>query len=329
LRHADIALTYQGTDITNSIADGLLSFEYDENAQGDADSLTVSMQNKTLKWMNSWLPSSGDKVNASLTAYDWNKPGDTRTLNCGAMIVDEPQFSGPPDKIDIKALNTPTGWNDTPYSKTWSSISLKQLGQYFADKYSLSYTYDTSSDFTISSLSQSSQADADFLNSTANKYNVCMKIYSNKLVLYDKAAYEARSPVATYTLGSSNISGYSLSAPTVGTGYNAAVETYTLNDKTLTYTFRIRQDSVSAPLPMFNGEYKMPDVGDAVVCLFLSNNPARGYCLGTPNSSPAVAGERIFYKDFFGKASIKYDSSTDTLTISAGHVIVNGTEVGS
>jgi hypothetical protein len=73
----------------------------------------------------------------------------------------------------------------------------------------------------------------------------------------------------------------------------------------------------------------MPNVGDTVVCLFLTNNPARGFCLGTPNQSPTVTGAGIFYKDFFGEAFIKYDSNAKTLTISAEHVVINGTEVGS
>ena len=93
--------------------------------------------------------------------------------------------------------------------------------------------------------------------------------------------------------------------------------------------FTDRQNSVSAPLPMFNSEYKMPDVGDVVICLFLSNNPSRGYCLGTPNQSLTVTGEGVYYKDFFGEGYIKYDSDTKTLTISAGHVVINGTEVGA
>lgn len=101
------------------------------------------------------------------------------------------------------------------------------------------------------------------------------------------------------------------------------------NTGSVRVVFTDRTDSVSAPLPMFNSEYKMPTVGDTVACLFLSNNPARGYCLGTPNDSPTVTGEGVFYKDFFGEASIKYDSGTKTLTISAGHVVINGTEVGT
>ena len=86
--------------------------------------------------------------------------------------------------------------------------------------------------------------------------------------------------------------------------------------------FEDREGEVSAPLPMFASEYKMPDIGDTVACLFLSNNPARGYCLGSPAKNSAVNGKGIYYKDLFGEAFIKYDSSTHILTLSAPHVVI-------
>ena len=83
-------------------------------------------------------------------------------------------------------------------------------------------------------------------------------------------------------------------------------------------------DSSANDLQMFGPAYKMPDIGDTVVCLFLDNNPARGFCLGKPfseDSPPAVSGEGIFYLDFFGEGFIKYDRSSKTLTLHADHVV--------
>jgi uncharacterized protein len=242
MRHADISMVYQGADITKSIAGDLLSFEYDENASGDADSLSIELQNKSLKWMNAWMPQSGNTVRARLTTYDWNAPGEKRVLDCGTMLVDEPQFSGPPNKIALKALSTPAdqGWNDTANSRTFKKISLSQLGSYFSGKYGLKFVYDSSSDPVLSALKQDKETDAEFLQSTVEKYNLRVKVYSNKLILYDMVTYEARKPVATYTLGKSNISDYSLSAPTVGANYAAATESYTLKGKNYTQTFRAK-----------------------------------------------------------------------------------------
>lgn len=243
MRHAELALTYRGVDISGSIANDLQSFEYDENASGDADSLSISLDNRSLRWMNKWLPQGGDSIRAVLRAYDWNKPGEKRALDCGIMTVDDPEFSGPPDAVTLKALSTPaaSGWNDELGDKTWESISMRQLGAYVAGKYGLAYTYDVPKDFVISALKRTDKTDADLLTSTAEKYNIRVKIYANRLVLYDMATYEARKPVKTITRGQSGIISYSFSKPTVGTGYSACTVTYNLPDgnKNILYTFRI------------------------------------------------------------------------------------------
>lgn len=245
MRHADVALTYESTDISSNIKSDLMSFSYEEKAEGEADSLTIGLHNKSLKWLNAWLPKSGDSIAASLTSYDWNTPGEILKLDCGTMQVDEPEFAGPPDTVSIKALNIPAtaGFNDTPQNNAWESISLKELGQKIAGKYGMTFIFDSEKDFTLSALKQSDQTDADFLKSTAGKYNLCMKVYSKKLILYSKYLYEQREPVLTLTHGASNISGYTISAPTVGTGYSAAVVSYQPTDSStvLSYEFRIAQ----------------------------------------------------------------------------------------
>jgi uncharacterized protein len=243
MRHAEAKLIYKGKDITKDIKDDFLSFTYDEKAEGEADSLTISLQNKSLKWMGAWLPQTGDQIQASLTSYDWNHPGEILKLDCGIMQVDEPTFSGPPDVFELKALNIPAaeGFNDAPEDTTWSTISMAQLGRLIANRYNMQFVYDAPKDFTIKALKRTNQTDADLLSNIAQKYNLCLKIYSNKLVLYSKHLYEQRTPIATIKRGVTSISSYSLSSPIVGTGFNAATIIYRppKSKSKLQYTFRI------------------------------------------------------------------------------------------
>lgn len=247
MRHIGVDITYRGKNITGSIKNDLTSFSYDEKAAGSSDSLSLTLSNKSLKWFNGWFPETGDQVQAKILTYDWSKSGEINALDCGSMVVDEPEFTGPPNVFTLKALSVPAaaGYNDTPTDHTWAKISMKQLGQSIAKKYGLSFLYDAPLDFVISSLKQSNQTDSDFLTETASKYNLSVKIFSNRLVIYSKAAYEKRTPVATYTLGKSNISSYQLYAPTVGTGYSAVTENYKPpnSKKQLSYTFRIPETS--------------------------------------------------------------------------------------
>lgn len=103
------------------------------------------------------------------------------------------------------------------------------------------------------------------------------------------------------------------------------VSSRNLSNGTVRVNFDDVPNSVSSDLPMLNSEYKMPSVKDKVLCIFLSNNPSRGFCLGTYNQSSddlSFAGDGVFYKDFFGEGYFKYDKSTQTLTIHAPHVVI-------
>lgn len=243
MRHAKVSLTYKEKDISNPIQGDLVSFQYDEQAEGQADSLSITLQNKKLKWLGPWLPQTGDKIQASLTSYDWNKPGEVLKLDCGTMQVDDPQFGGPPDTVTLKALNIPAaeGFNDAPQDTTWTSISMAQLGKLIANRYGMQFIFDAPRDFVIHALKRTQQTDADLLSSTAKKYNLCLKVFSNKLVIYSKHLYEQRTPVTTITRGKSNISNYTLYSPLVGTGFNAVTIKYkpTNAKKLLEYEFRI------------------------------------------------------------------------------------------
>lgn len=247
MRHVEYGIEYEGKNITDNVQGDLLSFSYAEHAGGDqSDSLSLKFQNKSRKWMSGWMPAHGDRLVTSVTSFDWAKPGEKKTLSCGTMMVDDPEFSGPPDTFTLNALAIPAadGFSDTPDDRTWTSITMTQLGKMVASTYGLGFVYDAPKDFIIKNLKRSNQTDSDLLVSTAQKYNLVTKIFSSKIVLYDKARYEARRPITTIKAGSTSISEYNLSAPIVGTGYNAVSITYKPPDAkdnapNITYTFRI------------------------------------------------------------------------------------------
>jgi hypothetical protein len=243
MRRAIVSLIYAGVNITKDIAPDFQGFSYKEVAEGSADSLQLTLQNKTLKWMGEWLPQPGDKISASITQYDWAGPGEVKTLDCGSMIVDSPTFSGPFDVINLNALNIPAdqGFNDAPQDTTWADITMSQLGQMIASKYGMSFTYDAPTDFVIHALKRTKQTDAALLSDTCKKYNLCLKVYSDKLIIYSKAQYEQRDPIKTITYGSSNINSYTLASPIVGTGFTSVTINYkpTKTKTMLQYTFSI------------------------------------------------------------------------------------------
>jgi phage baseplate assembly protein V len=87
-------------------------------------------------------------------------------------------------------------------------------------------------------------------------------------------------------------------------------------------------DTVTTDLPVLNHEYLMPNIGDTVLCVFLTNGPSYGICLGgyfQDETPPTVWGKGMYYKALPDGAFIKYDTDTKTLTLSAEHVVIEQT----
>lgn len=89
-----------------------------------------------------------------------------------------------------------------------------------------------------------------------------------------------------------------------------------------------KDDSVTRLIPFISDEYNMPEVGDQVLVLHLSNGAEAGVVLGRPWSGKNVPpeGEKGLYrKDLArtpGEAMIRYKDGT--LIIKAAKVVVDG-----
>jgi phage protein D len=227
MRHCEIMLEYLGKDVTADILPFFQSLTYDEVSEGLNDTLSLSLTNTDQRWFDAWLPQTGDELHATIVSHDWNYSGEVLTLDLENMVVDDPEFSGPPDILTLKALNVPLapGFTDLPGDTTWQSISMKELAQEIASRYNLALQFDAQ-DFTIKALKRTKQSDAALLNATAQKYNLCLKVYSKKIVIYSKHAYEQLPPVCTITRGVSSIQRYTLQNPLIGTGYTGCTILY-------------------------------------------------------------------------------------------------------
>lgn len=83
-------------------------------------------------------------------------------------------------------------------------------------------------------------------------------------------------------------------------------------------TYPDRDDAVTDPFPVlsFNDEYKMPEIGQDVLVLHLSNGSALGIVLGpywNKDNKPAVSGKDVYRKEMAqtpGKAYAQYKDGT-------------------
>lgn len=197
-RRAVPALTFNGKNVTKILEDYLESVSYEDVAAGSSDSMSIKLQNIDMKWMNAWYPTKGDEIKGSITFKDWEKDGDTWKYDLGTTILDEIQFSGGPLICSFNSLAIPSSesFKTRERTKTWKKVTIKKIGSEITGRYGLGFIYNAGS-ITIDSLEQSNETDSAFLYSICDKYGLSMKTYRKKIVIYDMAKEEAKSPGLT------------------------------------------------------------------------------------------------------------------------------------
>lgn len=199
-RKAVPSLSFNGKNVSTKLADYLESVSCEDVASGSSDSIDITLQNIDMKWMNQWYPTKGDKISGSITFQDWNKDGEHLKLDCGTFILDEVKFSGGPLKVSLGGVAIPANesFKVRERTKTWKNVTIKNIANEIAKRYGLSLSY-SGPTITIASIEQSDKTDSAFLYDLCKKYGLSMKVFNNKIVIYDQTQQEKKAAVTTIT----------------------------------------------------------------------------------------------------------------------------------
>lgn len=197
-RWADVEITYEGKDITTPINEYLESFSYTDVASGKSDNISLSMHDMGKQWMDAWMPNKGDRVSGSLILHNWHSDGTEDRMYCGEFELDEMSFSGRPLSCKLGAVSIP---RDEPFNtqlrtKTWESVTVQQIAREIAERAGVELYYEAD-DIIIEILEQNEETDCKFLYSVCEDYGLAMKVYANKIIIFDEEIYEGRASVCT------------------------------------------------------------------------------------------------------------------------------------
>lgn len=196
-RRASVDIDYEHVNITDSIKENLQTFSYTDIASGETDSISLSLQDRERKWMGAWAPKKGDHISASALFNDWDFDGDNWEIYCGLFEVDDITMSGPPASCAIGAVSIPRSeaFNEEERTKNWEEITVREIASEIAGRAGISLYYEAE-EIPVRTLEQDKQTDCKFLYSVCEKYGLAMKVFSEKVVIFDEAAYENAVPVA-------------------------------------------------------------------------------------------------------------------------------------
>lgn len=199
-RKAVPSFSFNGKNVSTKLTEYLKSVSYEDVASGSSDTISLKLQNIDMKWLNKWYPRKGDKIKGSISFKDWNRDGEDLSLNCGTFVCDEVKFSGGPLETTIGGVSTPASdsFKTRERTKTWKSVTIKNMAQEIAKKYGLSLSY-SGPTIKIANIEQSDKTDSAFLYSVCQKYGLSMKAFNNKIVIYDQTAQEKKKATVTLT----------------------------------------------------------------------------------------------------------------------------------
>ena len=143
---------------------------------------------------------SGAILNVKIIVENWNEEGDYDELDCGKFEIDTVDFSGPPDKVAIKALSTPisTGMRRDEKTRGWEETTLQKIAQDVADDAGLELMYEVESEIELDRVDQEQKSDMAFLNELCTLYGISLKVTSEILVLFEESVYEAKDVIDTF-----------------------------------------------------------------------------------------------------------------------------------
>lgn len=196
-RRAAVDITYGHVNITNDIKDSLKTFSYTDMASGESDSISLSLQDRERLWMGSWSPKKGDHISAGAMFHDWDREGDNWAVYCGTFEVDDISMSGPPASCTVSAASAPRSiaFSEEERTKNWEGATVQEIALEIAARAGISLYYEAD-EIPVRTIEQDRQTDCKFLYSVCEKYGLAMKVFAEKIVIFDEAKYEAAAPVA-------------------------------------------------------------------------------------------------------------------------------------
>lgn len=107
-RQVRAQVLYDNKDISADLAPYMKSISYTDHLSGEADDLTLTLEDRAGLWQGAWMPEKGATLDVSLLRTSWNAPdGLEETLPLGLFAVDEIESRGAPSEADIRATSVP------------------------------------------------------------------------------------------------------------------------------------------------------------------------------------------------------------------------------
>lgn len=208
-------------DIVNYITD----FSYTDIADGKSDSISLTLCDIKKEWLGKKRPKKGSRFIAKLVLNNFEEKVKKKTFDCGSFTIDDISFSGRPLTCNMNGVNMPVSndFKTLQKTKVWQKTNLKNIALSVAKNAGVSLVYDADA-VNIDEIEQNNQEDSTFLYELCSKYGLAMKVYKQKIVIFDIVRYEKKK--ATITISEKDMLSWNANTTIEGT-YTGVKFSYT------------------------------------------------------------------------------------------------------
>lgn len=302
-----LTLKYNGSGKTADITDNVEEWTFTDNATGEADSISLTLNDMDGMWRHKFFPKGSDIIKMWIHTTEWIGGGASKNY-CGRFNVDTISFSGRPKLANLQAIAIPTkvGFSVSQRNKTYKDTTVRNILSEIAKRAGLTLVYQADN-IKVKETAQSGASDMSFAFSLCDQYGLCMKIYTKKLVVYDQTRYEKHK--ASFTLKFDEIvtdDSYQMDQ-TLREVYDSVQAISSKDGKNkVEYEFTIPKKSGSRKMKITTSSDSKSDAQrQAKAALRKSLREARTLTLNLPGSSRYKAAKTFNLKGF-GRIDGKY-----------------------
>ena len=183
----------ESKDISEEISKYLLSLDYTDNIEGQADGLSLTLEDRAQLWTSDWYPQRGSKLDVTIYTLNRGRLDEgLKSLFLGSFEVDEIEIKMAPATVQIKAVGVTfeSSLRGEKKNRTWEKITVKKCCEDIAAGNGLTLDWYCENNPPLDHVEQSDESDLEFLKKVVKDAGLCLKVDLKKLTVFDEQQQE-------------------------------------------------------------------------------------------------------------------------------------------
>lgn len=244
-RRTHLEIKISGVDITQDIAPFLISFSYEDNRSGEADSVSVTLEDSDGRFRGDWFPKRNTALEASIVTEDWDGTAGA-TFRCGSFEIDELEASQ--GEFSIRGISSPVtaAGRRERITRTWEKTDLRTVAADIAAKAGLPLKYTADENPKYCRIDQKQQSSLEFLFHIVTKAGLAIKVVDGSIAIYNELDAEKEDASFTVERTGGQVLGWSFRTQSVDT-YKSCDVAYFDSKSKQTYRGSAKAEGESYP----------------------------------------------------------------------------------